>query len=40
MRPFAEFDEDEVEAAHDPSNLVSLCEPCHTRWKVSRSVQS
>ncbi|WP_218143080.1 HNH endonuclease [Halopenitus malekzadehii] len=31
MRPFAEFDENEIETAHDPSNLVSLCEPCHTR---------
>jgi 5-methylcytosine-specific restriction endonuclease McrA len=33
IRPFSEFDEDEIETAHDLSNLVSLCEPCHTRWE-------
>lgn len=33
IRPFSEFDDDEIETAHDPSNLVSLCEPCHTRWE-------
>ena len=31
IRPFSEFDEDEIETTHDLSNLVSLCEPCHTR---------
>ena len=27
IRPFSEFDEDEIETAHDLSNLVSLYEP-------------
>jgi len=33
IRPFSEFGENEVEAAHDPSNLVSLCEPWHCHWE-------
>lgn len=33
IRPFSKFDEDEIEAAHDYSNLVALCEPCHSRWE-------
>jgi len=33
IRPFPEFDEDEVGIAHNPSNLVSLCQLCHTHWE-------
>jgi len=33
IQPFSVFNEEEIETAHDLSNLVSLCEPCHTKWE-------
>jgi len=33
IRPFTEFDEDQIDIAHHPSNLVALCEQCHRRWE-------
>jgi hypothetical protein len=33
IHPFTDFNGDEIEAAHEPSNLVALCELYHSRWK-------
>jgi 5-methylcytosine-specific restriction endonuclease McrA len=33
IQPFSSFSEDQLEVAHDPSNLVALCEQCHNRWE-------
>jgi 5-methylcytosine-specific restriction endonuclease McrA len=33
IQPFSEFDEDQIELAHHPSNLVALCERRHYRWE-------